>query len=101
MTWTTSPLHHADVRTQSNHQMPQIPRTPMRGFPTRSGGRGLTVGVEERLPTLVEALPQGIDRHHHGGVLLLELRHGREPGGEWGGVRTSRIAAGTPQTLTL
>jgi hypothetical protein len=67
----------------------------------RSGGRGLTIGVEERLPTLAEALTQGVDRRHHNGMLLLELRHGREPGEEWGGVRTSRIAVGTPQTLTL
>jgi hypothetical protein len=57
--------------------MPAKSPNPTRGFPTRRGEGCLTVGVEERLPALAEALEQGVHRRRRDGVLLLELRHGR------------------------
>lgn len=59
--------------------MPANSPNPTREGSRRGAGRerGLTVRVEERLPALAEALAQGVDRRGRGGVLLLELRHGR------------------------
>jgi hypothetical protein len=59
---------------------PRIPPRPSRGLLTtsrRRRKRSLTVGVEEHLTALAEALAQGVDRRRRRCVLLLELRHGR------------------------
>lgn len=75
-------LRHCTARPRAHRAISKCPEfpEPHERVPDEERGEregGLTVGVEERLPALAEALAQGVDRRGRGGVLLLELRHGR------------------------